>query len=369
MCKRHALGRTEHFLPIVLSMDPTQTELSQAGVLLAGSATRGPLQRAFARRGQHVYTATPDHAIAAMREGVEAVVIEAPGSEALALCQRLKTRFQVPFLPVIVLQRRPARLAQEQAAPDAWLDAGTPLRDVVMRVEELVRIRRTECELVRLNSALAELAAENGRLYDRARRDAEATTLLLRELQHRVRNNLASIQALLILERHRAPARSLGEALDVAIGRLRSMAALQDSLTPTSREIDLGALARSVARSAIDVFGATDGVQFDVHGDARLPARVGGPLAIALNELVTNSLKHAHASHLTVHVIEGEAGLQLVVADDGCGMPAEPSGGSGLMIVRAVVRNELGGSLSFATEQPGTRVSILVPRERTQLVS
>jgi two-component sensor histidine kinase len=228
-------------------------------------------------------------------------------------------------------------------------------------VEELVRIRRTEGELVRLNTALAELAAENGRLYDRARRDAEATTLLLRELQHRVRNNLATIQALLVLERHRSPPRPLHEALDVAVARLRSMAALQDSLVPNAESVELATLAQAVMRGALDIFGAAGAVRYEITGNAALPARSASAVAIVLNELVTNALKHANASTVRVELCRGERDLELVVADDGRGMPAEISGGSGLMIARAVVRNELSGQLTVDPTPRGTRITISIP--------
>ncbi|HEY9514143.1 MAG TPA: sensor histidine kinase, partial [Gemmatimonadaceae bacterium] len=244
------------------------------------------------------------------------------------------------------------------AGPDAWLPAATRAADVVERVEELVRIRRAERELVRLSSALADLAAENGRLYDRARRDAEATAVLLRELQHRVRNNLAAIQALLVLERHRTPPRQLSEALDVAIGRLRSMAALQDSLVPQSQLVDLGGLARAVAQSALEVFGAAGDVECEVVGTATLPSRSASAVAIVLNELITNCLKHAGAHKVRVEIEHHDGTLEIDVADDGCGLPTEPAQGSGLKITRAVVRNELAGALSFPPANRGTRARI-----------
>jgi two-component sensor histidine kinase len=333
-------------------------------VVIAGGPRSERLRRAFARRGRRADMVPVDHAMNAVDDTVDAVLVAAPRRAALALCRRLKTRFQMPLLPVLVVLPRPRRLTPEPTAPDAWLPPDCPPRDVVARVDELVRIRDAERQMVRLNSALAELAAENGRLYDRARRDAEATTLLLRELQHRVRNNLAAIQALLVLERHRRPPRHLSEALDVAIARLRSMAALQDSLTPGSNDVELAVLARTVATSALEVFGASDRVRFEVSGDVRLPARVGSSLAIVLNELVTNALKHAHAHRVRVEVSERERELGVVVADDGCGMATEPTNGSGLMIVRAVVANELSGQVSIEPAEAGTRVAISIPRER-----
>lgn len=333
-------------------------------VLIVAERSIARLRRAFERAGHHVAQASLDSAVEAASGGIEAVVVVASRDESLEVARRLKTRFQMPLLPVIALVARPAH-PPDMAAPDAWLPSGAESTDVVERVEEFVRIRRAEGELVRLSSSLADLAAENGRLYDRARRDAEATTVLLRELQHRVRNNLAAIQALLVLERHRDPPRELGEALDVAIGRLRSMAALQDSLTPRNQLVDVAGLARAVSRSALEVFGAAGDVECTVVGDATLPSRSASAVAIVLNELITNSLKHAGARAVRVEIHQNGGAVELQVADDGRGMPAEPSQGSGLRIARAVVHNELAGTLTFQSAAKGTLARISVPMSET----
>jgi len=330
-------------------------------VLIASSTGQPKLCRAFARLGHQADVVAPDDTTQAVDERVEAVVIAAPRDESLALTRRLKTRFQVPLLPVVALVSKPRRLLHDTTAPDAWVSTATPPRDVVARVEEFVRIRRAERELVRLNTALTELAAENGRLYDRARRDAEGMTLLLRELQHRVRNNLAAIQALLVLERHRTPPRALPDAIDVAIARLRSMAALQDALVPNANQVDLAALVHAITRSTIDVFGATETMHYSITGSATLRPNVASALAVVLNELVTNALKHAGAQRISIEIRDGERELEVEVADDGRGMPADVHVGSGLTIARAVVRNELKGRLEFVPSPHGTRVRLTVP--------
>jgi two-component sensor histidine kinase len=332
-------------------------------VLIASDTDHPRLGRAFARWGHQADLIPIDAAAKAVDERTEAVVIVASRPQALALARRLKTRFQVPLLPVLALVSRPRRLLHDSTLPDAWVAPSTPPRDVVARVEELVRIRRAERELVRLNTALAELAAENGRLYDRARRDAEGMTLLLRELQHRVRNNLAAIQALLVLERHRTPPRPLEEAIDVAIARLRSMAALQDAMLPSANRVDVAALAHAITRGAIDVFGATDAVRYAITGTATLPQDTASALAVVLNELITNTLKHADARRISIDIRDGSDALEVVVADNGRGMPADVPAGSGLTIARAVVANELRGEMHFVPAELGTRVCIAVPGE------
>jgi two-component sensor histidine kinase len=329
-------------------------------VLIVADRSAARLRRAFERAGHEVSLATLDSAVEAASDGVEAVVVLASRDAVVAVARRLKTRFQMPLLPVIALVARPAH-PPETAAPDAWLPTGAKSADVVERVEEFVRIRRAERELVRLSASLADLAAENGRLYERARRDAEATTILLRELQHRVRNNLAAIQALLVLERHRNPPRKLCEALDVAIGRLRSMAALQDSLTPQTQLVDVAGLARAVSQGALEVFGAVGDVECTIVGEATLSSRSASAVAIVMNELITNSLKHSGAHVVSVSIRQDGDTLELEIADDGRGMPTDPSQGSGLRIARAVVHNELAGTLAFPAAVQGTIVRISVP--------
>ncbi len=329
-----------------------------AHILLVGSAAR--LARALTRAGHEVTTIPLEDALDRIDDRVEAVVLTTRGPEALALCGRLKTRFQVPLLPVIVLRQRPHR-AIGAVAPDAWLRPTTRGREIVARIEELVRIRRAELQLARLNETLASLAAENGELYQRARLDAARTLALLRELQHRVRNNLAAIQALLVLERHRSPRRSLDEAIDVAIARIRGMAALQDALSVDAGAVTLAALARAITRNMVDVFGSSSIPACEVQGDADVPAQVGSSLAVALNELIMNAVRHADARTVRVAIERTNGEVVVQVIDDGRGIASAGSSGGGLIIARTVVRNELRGTLEVVPTASGTAVRMVIP--------
>ena len=338
--------------------DPRRVALEPAHVLLVGSASR--LARALTRGGHHVTTTPLADALDRVDDRVEAVIITARGSEALTLCQRLKTRFQVPLLPVVILRPRPHR-PLGSIAPDAWLRQTTRGREVVARIEELVRIRRAERELARLNDTLASLASENGQLYERARSDASRTLALLRELQHRVRNNLAAIQALLVLERHRTPRRSLDEAIDVAIARIRGMAALQDAVSADAGAITLATLARAITRNMVDVFGPAQMPTCQIEGDAEVPAQVGSSLAVALNELVMNAVRHAEARNVRVAIERDDGHVVVQVIDDGRGIASQGSSGGGLIIARTVVRNELRGTLEVVPVTSGTAVRVVIP--------
>jgi two-component sensor histidine kinase len=327
-------------------------------VLIVGYAAR--LRRALVRRGHHVASIALENALDRVDERIEAVAIDARRAEALALCQRLKTRFQVPLLPVVILRPRP-RGTTDPIAPDAWLRPTTRGREIAARIEELVRIRRAERELARLNEALASLAAENGQLYQRARRDASRTLALLRELQHRVRNNLAAIQALLVLERHRSPRRSLDEAIDVAIARIRGMAALQEAISTEAGAVTLATLARAITRNVVDVFAPTHVPSCEVYGDAAVPATLGSSLAVALNELVMNAVRHSEARSVRVAIDGTDREVRVQVIDNGRGFTLPAPRGGGLIIARTVIRNELRGTLDIVAASSGTTASIVVP--------
>src|SRR5947209_1165211 len=127
-------------------------------LLIAGGTTR--LVRAFTRRAHVVVRAELAAAIASTDDAIEAVVLCGRAAPVRSVAGRLKTRFQVPLLPVVAVVPSAARVSPSGLTPDAWLTGIPRPRDVVARVEELVRIRRAEQELVRLNRALTDLAAE-----------------------------------------------------------------------------------------------------------------------------------------------------------------------------------------------------------------
>lgn len=307
----------------------------------------------------------PEEAADAVIAGTDAVVIAATRRDALAVCGRLKARHQIPWLPVLVLARRPAHPAWDTAAPDAWLAPAAPLREIVGRTEELVHLRRATKAPARLSRALAELAAENGQLYDRARRDAEGTLRLLRELQHRVRNNLATMQALLVLERHRTPPRPLGDALDAAIGRLHSLGAMQELSASGSAPARVGELVSRLAAGIQQLVAEAGCVPCEVEGDAEIRAESAGPLGVVLHELLANALVRSSARRVVVRIRTGPAGVRIDVEDDGRGIPVAPHAGSGLTIARTVACNELHGELAAQPLERGTRVRLVLPPDVT----
>ena len=199
------------------------------------------------------------------------------------------------------------------------------------------------------------------------RRERELITkdATIREIHHRVKNNLQTVAALLRLQSRRVEAPEAKAALAEAMRRVSTIAMVHETLSATLDELvhfdDL--VARS-ARMAADV--AAQGVQVKLVrlGDfGTIPARYATSLALIITELVTNAVEHGFEGreHGTITISATREGriLRASIADDGKGLTAEPTG-LGSQIVRTLVTNELHGSIDWSKTEGGAVVSLEV---------
>ncbi len=206
------------------------------------------------------------------------------------------------------------------------------------------------------------------RRRDRLLMSKDAT---IREIHHRVKNNLQTISALLRLQARRLTSRDAKEALEESVRRIRSIALVHETLSrAVDDQVDFDDITRPLIRAVEDGLASPDRrVTFDVAGSAgTIPGEIATPLAVALTELLQNAADHGMVPGrpLTVHVtferVQGD--LLIQVSDDGKGLPAGFSlggvDGLGLTIVRALVVSELSGTLRMESEG-GTSVELRVP--------
>jgi PAS domain S-box-containing protein len=191
---------------------------------------------------------------------------------------------------------------------------------------------------------------------------------LMKELQHRVKNNLNVIASLLDLQMVRLEEGPSRNALADARSRIRSMASIYERLYSSEDlgSIDLGAYLGDLASSLFYTYAiGSSRVRLERElVDLRLDAGRAVPLGLILNELITNALKYAHPEGRsgTVRVALEERGgpYVLTVSDDGIGLPPgfdpENSDSLGFLLVRALV-DQIDGSVRFEGEG-GTRVAV-----------
>jgi two-component sensor histidine kinase len=204
----------------------------------------------------------------------------------------------------------------------------------------------------------------------------------IREIHHRVKNNLQTIAALLRLQGRRLRTTEAQEAIQESERRIRSIAIVHETLTKdTTDVVDFAEIIGPLVRVVEETVSTPElQLHFDVEGAAGLlPGEIATPLAVALNELMQNAVDHAFPEdeypagegHVQVRLQRSEGELAIDVIDDGVGLPPnfslDSSRGLGLQIVQGLVTSELGGSLEVRDDH-GTRVSLRVPMKPAERV-
>jgi two-component system, sensor histidine kinase PdtaS len=209
------------------------------------------------------------------------------------------------------------------------------------------------------------------RRHQRQLRIKDAT---IREIHHRVKNNLQTVASLLRLQSRRMETSEAREALDESVRRISSIALVHETLSEeTSEGVRLAPIAQRITEMLADGLGNPEApIKISVEGDAgELPAEVATPLALVLTELLQNSLEHAfpvdrhEPGHLRLRFERDPATLRMLVADDGVGLPKGESLESmahlGLRIARTLVESELGGTFRTLDQSNGTTFELVVP--------
>jgi two-component sensor histidine kinase len=192
------------------------------------------------------------------------------------------------------------------------------------------------------------------------RRDRELLTkdATIREIHHRVKNNLQTVAALLRLQARRTPVPAARSALEESVRRVTAIAVVHETLSRSLAEaVDFDPVADTIAALSVDLATtstAARAVPTRVGSFGVLPSQVATLLALVLSELVSNAVEHGYdggSGAVAVRVARSAAGLEMVVADDGAGLRERfalpDAGGLGLQIVRTLVVGELRGTFAL----------------------
>jgi two-component sensor histidine kinase len=217
------------------------------------------------------------------------------------------------------------------------------------------------------------------RRRDRLLMSKDAT---IREIHHRVKNNLQTISSLLRLQARRFTSPEAKLAIEESVRRIRSIALVHETLSrEAGDDVAFIEIVRPLVRMVEEGMSSPDRpVRFRVEGEAGfLPAIVATPLAVVLNELLQNAIDHAFPLDLDLQPSPGSVVVRLdndgerlraTVVDDGVGLSdgfsLDAATGLGLSIVRTLVTTELNGTIDLhrgtgPKDRPGTVVEIDVP--------
>ncbi|RFA08470.1 ATPase [Subtercola boreus] len=191
----------------------------------------------------------------------------------------------------------------------------------------------------------------------------------IREIHHRVKNNLQTVASLLRIQARRTHSDDAKDALSQAMRRVAAIAVVHDTLSEgLSQKVDFDVVFERVLMLVTEVASAHNTTVHPKFSGSFgvLPSEYATPLALALTELVTNAVEHGLAGQegqVEIVASHSEETLTVEVRDTGSGLPEGKVGsGLGTQIVRTLIQGELGGTIDWHTMVgSGTVVTIEIP--------
>jgi two-component sensor histidine kinase len=276
--------------------------------------------------------------------------------------------------PVVVADA-PARYEDFRCEPHAQADIrswlGTPML-VGKRLVGMIALDKKEvgfytqehARLVEAFAAQAAVAVENALLYEQAQQDADTLSVLLHEVNHRVKNNLTGIIGLLYLARNRARVTdriTYQSTMDDLIGRIRGLASVHSMLSASEwTPLRLSNLAAEIIHAALQTLPHDKHVPVDVSASpVQVTSDQAHNLALVINELATNAIKYALGGRDTARItfqssLDGKV-VRCKFQDNGPGYPEEvlrlERHNVGFELIQNIVRDSLHGELSLHNDQ------------------
>lgn len=221
--------------------------------------------------------------------------------------------------------------------------------------------------------ALVDVTAHEKALRADLEERIRETDTLLREVQHRVKNNLQMVTALIRIEARNALGTEASAPFDRLAGRIESVQLLYQLLSDgkDTDEIDLGVYLGQIASAVVSAH-AVEGVRLDLKLDTYpVSVNVAMPAGLVVNELLTNSLKHAFRGRaggtISLRSLTDGDSCRVVVADDGVGLPLDTQwpgpGKLSALIVRSLRENAKAGFEVSSSPGEGVQVAITFTRD------
>lgn len=191
----------------------------------------------------------------------------------------------------------------------------------------------------------------------------EAKTLLLHEVDHRVKNNLTMIGSLLRLQARTIGDPEIAAKLEAMMERIDALATVHRTLYQSDdvTKFDLSAFAVTLAQDVIGSSGRSDIALTTDLEPILIPAGHASSLGLVLNETLTNAIKHGlsegRAGILKLSGRLTESGAEIRVEDNGGGLSDKPSKGLGRLLVERLTK-QTGATVEWSDLDPGTRVTI-----------
>ncbi|WP_375407791.1 histidine kinase dimerization/phosphoacceptor domain -containing protein [uncultured Methylobacterium sp.] len=200
----------------------------------------------------------------------------------------------------------------------------------------------------------------------------ETTATLVHEIDHRVKNNLQMVSAMILLQSLDQPDPELRRGLTDTLARVEALSTVHRRFhqSPDVSQFDVADYVRDLLGDLVGATGRTD-IRLDLDlASAIVPASKSAAIALLFNEVFTNALKHAFPAGsggtLRVSMVSADDHLAAIVEDDGVGMPQaqRPTTSFGQSLIKTLARQLRAEVAVKRVEPSGTRIEIRLPRER-----
>jgi len=258
-----------------------------------------------------------------------------------------------------------------------------PLEELILDKEKVSLLSRDALEkeveartsaLIASNENLEKKIMELQKTQDELKKTVHDKEILLKEIHHRVKNNLQIISSLIYLQNRKIDDKTLLETLTEVNTRIQSMSLVHEHIYKSNQfdRINLYEYVQTIARELITVYKIdTNDIALiiDVNKELHLSMDSSIICGLILNELITNSLKHAFPEkkkgEIILKTIEDEKYLILIVKDNGIGLPKDMDINKtktlGLQLVNNLMR-QLGGYLEIKKNEY-TEFKLFIPKE------
>lgn len=190
-------------------------------------------------------------------------------------------------------------------------------------------------------------------------------SVAIREIHHRVKNNLQTIASLLRLQSRRIANEEAKRAFEESISRVISIAVTHEILAQNGvDDVDIKTILERIITNAMSIPSDSCQVDLSITGDTfKISSDLATSIALVVNELVQNSMQYAFVGRqegtLEVKILQGIQYSSILVQDNGVGFNIENAreGSLGMKIVKSIIADKLKGCYSIDSGPEGTKVS------------
>ncbi|MCH2229940.1 MAG: hypothetical protein MK105_06320 [Crocinitomicaceae bacterium] len=227
------------------------------------------------------------------------------------------------------------------------------------------RIRRSQREQVKLERLVDQKTAELIQEKSEVVKQLSEKELLLKEVNHRVKNNMQMVSSVLELQKSKTKSIDSKEILSTAISRIGSLALAHQNLYKTDSYKSIGILDYAIQIMESATKETKTQFQVDIPSDLHFHIEKAQALGFVLNELITNSVKYAWTSaqenrQILFHLTKSENTYLFTYKDNGRGFKKTDSKGLGSVLIESFVSRQLGGEMEQSSIE-GAVTKIIIP--------